>query len=195
MVRKLLIAAGLASACIGAGAQAQNQPSADAMALARALAPDRALILQVGTERQIRDEIEMQLLTTRHAPLGAPCDRSVPACRAVAHQIASRDAPRLFAIRRAAVERIYARHFDGVMSIWEIRAARSFVSQSAGRNFFNAIAALSAIHIDESSNALLEAAMREWGGLNVDSTLLNEFYDRTRDLPRARIPVAPPPPR
>ena len=192
VIKRVATAVALVAATT-ATAQSGRQPSAQALALAQALNPERAFIFEGGTLDQTRTMIERRLLNSHFAPRGAPCEPSNDECAAIARQLAEREAPAMLARHKAAVERTYARYFELHLSDAEIEAARRFVTSPAGRAFVDALSALAMIRAPDGDQ-LHRIAREEFSGVGFDETVFNEFYDRTAHLPRARPWVAPPPP-
>lgn len=199
MKRKLLAIA-LATVSAGALAQPAREPSAEAMGLARELAPGRVLIFDVGTIEEIRGWLEHSLLNSIWAPRGLPCDRNHPECAAAARTIAAQAAPIIHARRSAWVERTYALYFDRYMTPAEIRSARAFVATPSGRKLASALSDLTGLRAESGGiDEIMDTAMVEYGRLNATGGLQDEFYDRTAHLPRMtppRLPrpIAPPAP-
>lgn len=195
VVKSLLAAIALASAATAAAAEGGRQPSAAALALARAVNPERVYLFEAHTLDETRAMIERRLLNSHFAPRGEPCERRNDECAAIARQLAEREAPAMLARHQAAVERTYARYFEAHLSEADIEAARAFVQSPAGRVFADAITALAMIRTPAEDD-LYQIATEEFGGVGVGETVFNEFYDRTAHLPRSQpLRVPPPPPR
>jgi hypothetical protein len=195
-MKRLLLSIALACAAAPAIAQSGRQPSAEALALAQALDPERVFVFEAGTVDATRAMIERSLLNTHFVPLGASCEPRNGECAAIARQIAEREAPPMHARHKAAVERAYARYFDAHLSDADIEAARAFLASPSGRAFADAVGALAMLRLPRTGgDDLYRITMEEFTGTGVGEGLHNEFHDRTAHLPRARQRAVPPPPR
>jgi hypothetical protein len=195
-MKRFLIMLALSAIATAACAQPAGEPTQEAAALARALSPERLLIFQVGAVEEIRSAIEQQLLNTTLAPRGPPCDPAHAECAAVARAIAAREAPAIQARRRALIERAYALYFERRMTADELRAARAFLATPSGRKLGEALSDLTGVRVDrERATEIVGTMMSEFQNFDGTTGLHDQFYDRTRHLPRRSLPFAPPPPQ
>jgi hypothetical protein len=164
-------------------------PSAAALQLAKAIAaPHLVPWLSRTTAEQMKLRVKGQLLSTQLATRGAPCDPNNVECRAAADAIASRHAAEYAQAVNDAVDQGQARMFEAKMSPAQIRATLAFMKTDAGKAF-TAIFRMNA----ETDRAMLTSILET---LKVPSPPFEEFYDATKNLPRAIIhtpPVIPPP--
>lgn len=181
---------GLLTVPIAASASvpASKPPSAAALQLAKALAsPHLVPWLSRTSADEIKKRVKAQLLSTQLATRGAPCDPNNAQCRAAADAIARKHAAEYAQAVNDAVDQGQALIFDAKMSPAQIRATLAFVKTDAGKAF-------TSIRLNDASDRALLTSIVET--LKVPSAPFEEFYDATKNLPRAVIyspPVIPPP--
>lgn len=169
-------------------------PSALATELAELLSPSQFYGLRFVDEKAAAKGLEAQLGGSTYAPRGTPCDVKHSECAAAARAVAGKFAPRLSAASRKRINLAYARLFDGRMTAAEMRHSIAFLRTAPGKAMAKAIRTPE----PEPGNTELSRIVTELLYVRDTSTegMFEEFYDRTKGLPRRalRAPTAPPPP-
>ena len=185
--------AAFALASVQASPEATPLPpvSASAMSLARAINLESP-ILNSEPEEGIARALAGNMLNTI-STRGPGCDPKLEACRAAATRVAKEAATQIVADRKAALLRLAALVFEHTMDVEERQAAEAFVKTGPGQ----ALAASLRMVVDPRT--LPSAVARELrttlaGSSLRENDLYESFFEATKDLPRAPLPLLPPPP-
>jgi hypothetical protein len=138
------------------------------------------------TVPEMQDLIKRQLLTTTLATRGPGCDPANAQCRAVADAIAAKHAAEFAQTINDAIDQGQAILFDSTMSPAQIAATLAFARSDAGRAF------AASLRASPGKNPALASRIRP--SMKAPPAPFDEFYDAAKDLPRAKVVIAPPPP-
>ena len=163
---------------------AQVQPSPAALELARALAAPRLLWLARTTAGETKKRVKSELLSVHLSTRGMGCDPRNPECQAAADAMASKHAEEYARMVNEAIDRDWARIFEAKMSPAQIRSTLSFAKTDAGQAF------AAAFQVDPTTDRTLLAHIL--GTTKLPQSPFDEFYDATKQLPRAPLPFVPP---
>ncbi|MET0364453.1 MAG: hypothetical protein ABW169_07345 [Sphingobium sp.] len=168
------------------------QPSASAMELAHILKSASLPRFQFPEEAEMKDMKASfgTVLVWR----GQPCDLKNEKCDAVATEISARMVHDRRAYMAKLAEYAYALHFQRTLSLQEISDSIAVAKTDAGKKLLvSLMSAPSGKTFQEVMNPysgfLTNAPFPMWK----DTPYREEFYDRTKGLPR-RVMHAPPPP-
>jgi hypothetical protein len=169
-----------------------SPPSPLATELAELLSPSQFHVFRFIDEKAAASGLEKQLGRTSYASRGAACDIKHPQCAAAARAVAAKFGPRVSAESRKRINLAYARLFDRRMTVAEMKQSIAFLHTGAGK----AMAKAMRTPEPDPRDAELMQIFVELHYLRDSSTegMWDEFYDRTKGLPR-RVSPAPPPPR
>jgi hypothetical protein len=162
------------------------QASPAALQLARTLAVPRLSLLSRTTAAEMREHVKRQLLSSTLATRGPGCDPTTPECKAAADAIASAHAVEYAHAINEAIDRGQAQFLEAMMSPAQIRATLDFARTDAGQAFAGTL------RMDPSTDRTL--LTRILGTVKLPGAPLEEFYEATKHLPRASLPMAPPAP-
>lgn len=166
-------------------------PSAGAQTLAMKLL-ERIAMFEQGARRDVLNHLRWVGGSNR-------CDPANAECRAIAEEIAGREAQGRAREMREAVSRILGAQFDRTMNAEQIAASIRFFESEAGQSLIGSI-----VSIDESVIMRYDPTFPAVTSRREE--LAAEYARRTAHLPRARMtrpppappsppPVPPPPPK
>jgi hypothetical protein len=94
------------------------------------------------------------------------------------------------------IEEAHARLFDATMTPRDIAATAAFLRTASGKAFAEALRRRSTETSDHDPSLLGRIYEATVAGERDEPTkgMFDDFYDRTHGLPRATLPLAPPPP-
>ncbi len=187
----VLAALGVPVSAFAQAAPTVVQPSAEALALARALGPI-GWVQAAPDLGEFTEGLTGRLLNTQLASRGPGCDAQDPRCRGVAQRLAREAAPARMAAMRAVRIKLVAYMIEDRLKPDEIAAAQAALATPGGAALQQALAA--AADPSRISPETMQRAQVMLGTETPNETdLFERFYDATRDLPRTQRRIPPPP--
>ncbi len=184
-------AIGTMLAISSASLSAVPAPSSSAVALAE------AMIGPVDSARTatVAAGLAKNILGVQLAYRGPGCEPALAACRAAAEEVAREAAPVVAAEARNGQVKRMAMIFDATMDAGAMKDSIDFLKTASGRQFATAMMRGSDIRTLPADvlARLAEMSIMPRSETRL-STLAEQFYDRTRNLPRQTRSMAPPPP-
>ncbi|MFL6758515.1 hypothetical protein [Sphingomonas sp.] len=134
----------------------------------------------------MKQRVKSELLSVHLSTRGMGCDPKNPECQAAADAIASKHAEEYARVVNEAIDGGWAQIFEAKMSPAQIRATLSFAKTEAGQAF------AAAFQVDPAKDRTL--LTRILATTKLPQSPFDEFYEATKQLPRAPLPFAPPVP-
>jgi hypothetical protein len=162
-------------------------PSAEAMAIAATLV---SMPNVAEWEKRLNDE----LLRTSLAWRGIGCDETDSRCQAAAAKVAARNAPIAAAAARDQQQWYVASILQNRMSETELQSAAAFMATEQGQGLAKGLEGV--INPGRMPNnfylSMVQALAKQkpWS----ITTAAEELFETTRDLPRSKRSIVPPPP-
>lgn|GEM_PF-5339623 len=174
------------------------EPSAAALDLARQLVgsqPAMTMLPQLGAtaDGMVAMILEARLLSPTILYGRLNCDSVQASCRETAKQVAAEFAPKVAEHARRRAELTYAYFLAGSMSESEMKDASAFFASAAGRRLLEAMREAATPRTLSTRSDPIARAVRERLPDPGDA-MVRRFLERSKDLPRRPLPIAPPAP-